>query len=400
MATKQILKPRFYADFGQYLKAMGYYDGSELTSIASQDYQEHGISNAEDIYKAYTMNPYQINSYNIINGSDRFDIEFWMDQPPASAGNMLPINNYEFSRLLTKTNYAGVLGHNMTNVVDSTGYNNPIMKFEYYGKDSEPNNLSYVSQNESTQIANYSSGYYNHNGLSLWKIVNLTGNTDNGNSFSAARFTFNASDGETFESNQVAKIGALTWGRYFEPEYSDGVSASIDLNSSHSISYDGIKRQNTIMGNTYTNINHLGVPMWGDIPAWATNRNEENDTYDYKAVARNGRRQWKIGLSFLSDGTLFNASTDYKDSSGVSHNFANQFFEWKDNADGYVFNDTMASFFKLTFNGKIPFIFAPDSSQSTWYKREFALCIISNKPTFKQVANNLFSTNLTITEVF
>ena len=67
MATKQILKPRFYADFGQYIKAIGYYDGSELTSIASQDYQEHGISNAEDIYKAYTMNPYQINSYNIIN---------------------------------------------------------------------------------------------------------------------------------------------------------------------------------------------------------------------------------------------------------------------------------------------------------------------------------------------
>ena len=61
----------------------------------------------------------------------------------------------------------------------------------------------------------------------------------------------------------------------------------------------------------------------------------------------------------------------------------------------YILRQT--SFFGLTFDGQLPFLFCPDKDADNL---EFAKCVITNKPTFKQVANNLFSTSLVLTEVF
>ena len=51
----------------------------------------------------------------------------------------------------------------------------------------------------------------------------------------------------------------------------------------------------------------------------------------------------------------------------------------------------------ITLNGNLPFLFCPDSSADDL---EFAICRIDRTPSFKQVANNLFSTSLVITETF
>ena len=75
----------------------------------------------------------------------------------------------------------------------------------------------------------------------------------------------------------------------------------------------------------------------------------------------------------------------------------NKFFTYDEDTEAYTFDSSMASFMKLSLMGKIPFIFCPDSSATDL---EFAICRIDKDPTFKQVANNLFSTSLSITEVF
>ena len=75
----------------------------------------------------------------------------------------------------------------------------------------------------------------------------------------------------------------------------------------------------------------------------------------------------------------------------------NKFFTYDEDTEAYTFDSSMASFMKLSLMGKIPFIFCPDSSADDL---EFAICRIDRTPSFKQVANNLFSTSLSITEVF
>ena len=63
--------------------------------------------------------------------------------------------------------------------------------------------------------------------------------------------------------------------------------------------------------------------------------------------------------------------------------------------------DTDDSFYAQVWNktlgGALPFIFCPDSKATDL---EFSLCRITNQPSFKQVANNTFSTSLTITETW
>ena len=89
------------------------------------------------------------------------------------------------------------------------------------------------------------------------------------------------------------------------------------------------------------------------------------------------------------------------DKSGNSNKFFNDTFDDIDGTEDAHsldnFDASMSSFFKLSHMGALPFIFCPDSQADDL---EFALCRITNKPSFKQVANNLFSTSLTITETW
>ena len=61
------------------------------------------------------------------------------------------------------------------------------------------------------------------------------------------------------------------------------------------------------------------------------------------------------------------------------------------------FDESMSSFFKLTLNGKLPFIFCPDSTADDL---EFAVCRMTSTPSISQVSNNLFSVSLNLTEVW
>ena len=326
MAKRTIGKPRFYADVLQYLKALGYYD--------------HELTTAPDLLN---MNPSQPTE---VSGNQYFYLKNVSEEV-----NQLLTN---LGSLSSSGIYAGILGHN-----------NPPSG--YFGLNLHSGADVILTHEE---IVNF---YYEGNGFSSsqYQGYSLSKVTAIGEVGLLSDYRI------SFVPLTTMYVGAITYGRWFEPQY------NFDLKATTTTSYDGIKLQKTITGSTYSNINHLGVPMWGDLPAWTL---EKQDGHDYKIGGTDGRRSWKVSLSFMTDDNLFHKAGN-----------ENQFFTYDDNSGGYTFDESMSSFFKLSLNGKLPFIFCPDSSATDL---EFALCKIDKDPSFKQVANNLFSTSLSITEVF
>ena len=383
MAKRTVGKPMFMADMLQYLKVKGHYFGADVAGDTDP------VSDPPE--SMWNMNPSQMNEYSLTGEYRGFSLRFNIDPAGIPAGGY-PVSenpNMQLAQLLSQGNYAGILGHNLGTLRDSQ--DNPISEtyVSFYGDDDGVSPNQSCSQQSPEELVNYTvsgnAGRPEYDGFSLWKIGNIS--LDEPVRF--ARVQFNTLSQEDDYGDRIlfnadtVRIGALTYGRWFEPEHAFDIKATIDH------SYDGVKLQNTIGGSTLSNISYLGQPNWGNLPAWTL---EKQLGHDYNIGANRARRSWKVGLSYLTDDNLFDKAGN-----------ENKFFTWTDQVEGedgepeYVFDSSLSSFFKLTLMGKLPFIFCPDSSADDL---EFALCRITNKPSFKQVANNLFSTSLVITETY
>lgn len=392
MAKRSVGKPRFYAGLDQYLKAKGYYRGASLVNTESNFDYEENQNLAKNVWNLNPSQPTTIDP-DVIGVAGGLIFEFWINTNLPTTytewESVLPAPNKELNALVKKRVevadesksgfYVAALGHNLAGDLKTgirTGYWGNKEDLEQAGS----NNTNWVDGVNMIGIGTSSSAEYPvpYNGYSIGHFKSFT-QEDNLFAHSVFRVIFDYNGGyEAVQENPDASIniGALSWGRWFEPEH------SVDIKATITDSYDGIKTQTTIGGNTLTNIDYLSHD-WGDLPAWTLEKQEGND---YKIGGRDGRRQWKVSLSYLQDDDLFH-----------SVNNENQFFSYDPETDDYTFDASMSSFFKMTLMGKLPFIFNPDSSATN---KEFAICRITNKPSFKQVANNLFSTNLVITEVF
>ena len=396
MAKRQIGKCRFYADIPSYLKILGSYGGSEAADTVADAFP---LDNPENVWQ---MNPSQATTYEVPDIGFPY-WKFWINTPVGLSDNELETQpqNRELAELITNIPsttssglYAGILGHNIgTNAAVSL----PQITVGGYERieDSVDFGTDEIEGTEDDIITEESTTLYHTNGVSDWnEIVNFPADNSpikhNGYSLiDITAFTnnvnhvFNIGFNTNVGSSDEVDIGAFTFGRWFEPEHSFDLKATIDH------SYDGVKLQNTIGGSTLSNISYLGQPNWGNLPAWTL---EKQLGHDYNIGANRARRSWKVGLSYLTDDNLFDKAGN-----------ENKFFTWTEQEEGedgepeYVFDSSLSSFFKLTLMGKLPFIFCPDSSADDL---EFALCRITNKPSFKQVANNLFSTSLVITETY
>ena len=402
MAKRQVGKCRFYADIPSYLKILGSYGGSEgfYTEEEGADVVDaFPLDNPENVWQ---MNPSQTTTYEVPNIGFPY-WKFWINtQLGLSDEELLALpQNRELAELITNIPsstssglYAGILGHNIgTNAANAlpqitVGGYEIIEGSVDFGEDGTEGTGDDIITEESTtlQLANGVNSFneivnfpaedslIEHNGYSL---IDITGFEYNVNHVFNIGFNVNVGDVDEVD------IGAFTFGRWFEPEHAFDIKATIDH------SYDGVKLQNTIGGSTLSNISYLGQNNWGNLPAWTL---EKQEGHDYNIGANRARRSWKVGLSYLTDDNLFDKAGN-----------ENKFFTWTDQADAedgeveYVFDSSLSSFFKLSLMGKLPFIFCPDSSADDL---EFALCRITNKPSFKQVANNLFSTSLVITETY
>ena len=327
MAKRTIQTCRFYADIPQYLKALGFYEGSNTPDV-------------------WDMNPINIQEYNS-------SLEFNINR-----------TSFELDQLLTNIPestssgvYGAVFGHTLKDK-------------EYFLKINDSN------VEETTEIINYSSKTSQYNGYSFWNIDVLQKSDVNKISL---------------DLNSEAQIGAVSFGRWFEPEKTP------DLKIKLQTEYDGIMSQETVGGNSITNINHLGQPHWGDLPAWTL---EKKDGHDYKLGANTQRRTWNLSFSYMSSNNIFNKS-----------NNPNKFFTVTD--DNYEFDTSMASFFLLTLNGKLRFWFCPNSDGSNNTSEnlsqmqegekdlEFALCQIDQDSlVFNQVAFATWNVSMKIREVY
>jgi len=329
MAKRTIQTCRFYADIPQYLKALGYYEGS----------------NAPDVWD---MNPVNVKEYSSF-------LEFNINKPSVELDQLLT----NIPQSISSGMYGAVFAHNLKDSVFGFNMNNGTQD---------------LASSDITEIINYSSFQSQYNGYSFWNIQDFSLEISQINQISLR-----------FLEIQPVKIGAVSFGRWFEPSHSP------DLQVKLITEFDGITNQSTLGGNTITNINHLGQPHWGDLPAWTL---EKQDGHDYKIGANTQRRTWQVKFSYMADDDVFNKA-----------NNPNKFFTVTDG--NYVFDTSMASFFGLTLNGNLRFWFCPNSAGSNPTADdgdkdlEFALCQIDQDSlTFTQVAPQTWSVSMNIREVW
>ena len=397
MAKRSVGKPRFYADLGQYLKAKGYYRGSQFFNHSGFVDYEGNQNLAKNVWN---MNPSQPISVELGNYNG-LGFEFYIDTNlPTTEYDwdaIMPSANRELTALLKKSPeasdesrsgfYLGVLGHSLAD--------EPIagLKCEYWGWSGDTGNTVSAKSDEFVDGVNIpsighgdASGYpVEYNGYSIAHFKNFS-YEDEVYSSSIFRVQWDYNEPNAVENNPDATkvVGAVSWGRWFEPEH------SADLDVTLITSYEGIDEQTTIGGSSLSNINYLGSPNWGDLPPWTLEKQEGND---YNIGSQSPRRTWRIKLSYLSDTNIFNAATN-----------ENKFFTWTDPQEGtdgepeYKFDASMASFMGLTFNGSLPFLFNPDSSADN---KEFAICKIDQDSiSYKQVAFRTWDVSFVIREVW
>lgn len=328
MARRTIQTCRFYADVLQYLKILGYYDGSDTPDV-------------------WNMNPSSMSEYDL-SGQTNFD--FNLKNPSKELDELLTNVPQSSSTGV----YGAVLGHTLKNSLMAV----------------ETDNFTFE---DVAEISNYSSLAAEYNGYSIWDIQNC------GAEENIDKILFKVL------SNQTSKIGAISFGRWFEPSHSPDLSVRLVSE------YDGITNQTTVGGNSITNVNHLGQPHWGDLPAWTL---EKKEGHDYKIGADTDRKVWQLSFSYIADDNLLSKS-----------NNPNKFFTVTD--DTYVFDSSLSSFFRLTLNGSLPFIFCPNSAGSNPTSDEgdkdleFALCKLDQDSlTFRQVASQTWNVSMTVMEVW
>ena len=110
-----------------------------------------------------------------------------------------------------------------------------------------------------------------------------------------------------------------------------------------------------------------------------------------------------MSFSYISDDNLF-------DSAQNSNSFFNDTFDQFDDEKTYSvdnFDTSMSSFFKLTQNGALPFIFCPDSKATRTVdgvevdNLEFAICMLDQDSiSCTQVAHRTWNVSLAIREVY
>ena len=200
MAKRQVGKCRFYCDIPSYLKSVGLYRGTN----------DSGLVGSFVGKETWNMNPYQINSYEMVDSNDSMYIDFWLYQNPLAGYSGLNHNpDPELSKLLSFHNtigedgehhssgwYAGILGHNLA----SLGITHVAQRF--LGTNTAEDTTLYADSSEIREIVNFKTqsvdinigqaGYPEYDGFSLWEITNKDTDSDR---YNVLQFYYAKDDG-------------------------------------------------------------------------------------------------------------------------------------------------------------------------------------------------------------
>ena len=187
--------------------------------------------------------------------------------------------------------------------------------------------------------------------------------------------------------------GSISFGSYYD------MNESADLDLTMEIEFDGYNSFQTMGGSTLTNVRYNGSPFWNDKNG---NKVECFSVGESQGVfKRNGRRNWNLKFSYISDVNLFASnymandylenSTDYNSNDITSD--GNNFEYTLNNDDSFI-----AQVLNKVGNGD-KFIFQPDNTNNN--PDQFAICVLDQDSlSIKQVAYKIYDISLKIREVW
>ena len=356
MAYQNVGTPRFYVDWGSWLKSIGKFEIYEPDNANFNKFT--GGSNS----------PYNTTEQDIINlvglnPSDPFTIT---SQGQAGWGEIcLSSGSLGSTDPNSFPNFAAILGHN---------FHTSGTKFVVASEDGTNNNVG-VTQDE--HILNSNWGIPDYDGSS---IVTFT----NPNSLEYLRVVLSSNQSGEFDSSLVylddITMGAICYGRYYDMPHSP------DMNLKMSIEMDGIKTIQSRGGATLSNATYTKPADWGDRGCWQLGSGESGQGI---SNLRSGRRVWDLSFSYLSDSSVMPANASTTNLSGSE-------------ADDFETNildgtDFFSQVWNKTMGGHLPFIFQPDNTNNN--PDQFAIAIFDmNSLQYEQVANNVYNVKLKIRE--
>ena len=161
---------------------------------------------------------------------------------------------------------------------------------------------------------------------------------------------------------------------------------AVDLKTTLSYSYEGIKETTTKGGATLSNKYYSGPPKWGNgLGAWELGGSATH--------AKSGRRVWDISWSFL------NQSDIWPDNAGLAN---------EDTNDTITLNllqdDTIQRVIHICQGNHLPFIFQYDNEVSDGFgtpaPHSFAIAKFDGKFSFQQTSPGLYSAKIRVKEVW
>ena len=374
MAYQKVGTPRFYLDFTQLAKAKGFrFDDGEPNSqnlIPEDDDKNNNVWDFD-----YT-NP---TSYTV-----RQDIPFFQFRHPfwESRDNTTESSNFEWAKLMSTINFAGIINHNIyTKVYNLTGGDGtklyPTFKFRWIDGNSTIERVQ--------NIVNMWDGAIRQDGYSFIELAPLPDHLYiEPQRYGSFNFQLSTNGGNNLSTSTDLQfdMGCMTFGKFIDMPHSP------DLSVKKSVEYDGVNIKRSLGGADFVQINHQGQPDWLVGEPWTVKNYASNGR-----VGRNGRRAWDLNFSYISNDDLF-----YDLRERVVGGSATR-------SDGVetAFNSTdeIQQIYDLTLGGALSFVFCPDSSKTNHYDLEFAVCKLDQDSLVAtQVAFQTWNISMRVVEVW
>ena len=308
MAYQSVGKPRFFIDYLSYLESIGLVHSYKVYDWAS---------NTLDGSKFYGLNPTEPSYIGITEAEHH--IAFAVD-----------FHEYLGKDLIESINYVGFLGHNLNLPPESDDELIISARVHLYNKDHpdaqignhswrgslSPHDIDNPYIINSEEVASQRSyTAFEKQGFSLFKVQTEGLEYEQEGLDESAKYDIdrlnmslkcydNNGDRQPYTGEWM--INTWCMGHYYDMPHSP------DLDVSMEIEYDGFDQIQTLGGSTLTRVNYHGSPKWGELNPWEVGDSE----FDYNK--RNGRRNWTLKFSYISQTDLF--ASNYMSNTTINPN--------------------------------------------------------------------------------
>jgi hypothetical protein len=384
MAYQNVGTPRFYVDWGSWLKSIGKFEIYQPYNRSFNTWIADGFITYDEIYNAVGLNPSKTITATVNGYSNWGEMAFTSGTFGSDDPNLVP-------------NYFALLGHNF-NTASARFQVEMEAGFDYNPFDAEGNFQDTGQSNHgitqtpivnAVEDASSPTNYPQYDGFSIIELSDPTGH-DNYIRPAFASVIYPEPYDEVYTAD--VKMGAMCYGRFYNMPHSP------DLNLKMSIEMDGVKTIQSRGGATLSNATYTKPADWGEFGAWQLGSDEDDNPI---SNLRSGRRVWDLSFSYLSDSSVMPANASTTNLSGSE---ADDFET--DILDG---TDFFSQVWNKTMGGHLPFIFQPDAptynATTGLYEGgnnnpdQFAICRFDmNSLQYDLVANNVYNVKLKIRE--